>query len=88
MAVDVDDRLRNEFLGKKIVRTWLTLGTILNSFEMRTSGCAFTFDLMIFYKRNSTTKCNSFHSNKIFSYVIVVVVVIGVFELVFYMYSF
>lgn len=64
---DLDNKLREEFLGKKLVRTWLTLGTIANSFEIRTSGCSFTFDIMVFYKRNKTTQCNSFHAKKVFS---------------------
>ena len=67
MSNDLDKRLRDEFLGKKLVRTWLTLGTLFNSFELRTTGCSFTYDIMVFYIRNATTQCNSFHSKKIFS---------------------
>ncbi len=67
MSSDLDMNLRDEFLGKKLVRTWLTLGTVANSFEIRLSGCSFTFDILVFYKRNLTTQCNSFHAKKIFS---------------------
>lgn len=71
MSDEFDKKLQNEFMGSKTtnkaVKIWLTLGIPVNSFEMRMSGCDFTYDLMLTYKRTQTKQCISYHAKYVHS---------------------
>lgn len=51
---EYDDRIKQHFLGNKIVRIWGTLGLLNDSFEFRLFNDKFTFDLFLVYKINQT----------------------------------
>lgn len=55
-AHEYEDRIKQNFLGNKIVRLWSSLGLVNDSFEFRLFNDVFTFDMFLVYKFNSTSQ--------------------------------
>ncbi len=64
MADEYETKIKRHFLGNKIVRLWSTLGLLNDSYEFRMSNDAFTFDMFLVYKINSTHQWCGYQVNR------------------------
>ena len=62
-ADEYENTIKNTFKGNPILTLWMTNGLKNKGFELRMSGCGYSFDIFLHYKLNKKKQCTYFHGN-------------------------
>jgi hypothetical protein len=63
-AENYKDIIKKTFLGNPIISLWASNGLKKKNYELRMSGCSYTYDLFLNYKHFASKRFHFFHAAK------------------------